>query len=751
MEGSVRFRRFLNAVLQSRRPAETTGEPAPASGRPRLSRTPRSVEAVLDAIESEAGTLNVSAIELEQLLAAPSALAARLRQLLETRRYLDRRLMALFDDVTDTRLMLAFLLVVLHHGVLAAALAEEAAYLERFAALIALRVLIERERLTTRTPEAQALVDLRRECRQGRNRLLAHLVTLAEASRGVTDTHQAFVNDRLVRLAELRMGWQVAQRDSIAFINPPTPLEIAHGCALRDALRERDRIQPQIDDLSQEDADLVVALRATPMRDRGHVRDDLRRVRDRNRTLVARRRELNATIRELRRQLGYRRAPVVVDYLDALDRGLNRPRARDERDRALRTHDQLIQPYSRLRLFTGDETQAWTDYRTLLQLLVAGYSNVSIELAFDAYFRCYPAYEANQDWGFREQWTGGTYPGHPENAIDLTGQIGRNVCLAAPLTLPLPARLRAADELPVPYDYAGSTVVASSLSVSSDAQDIFAKLSIGLLRQRGARSMRSDDIAQIIEANEDSDYAPASVGDHAQRNFDATRLLSGLAHHHLTEVQNVGGLERERAGILATLEQQVAAELGLPAGTEVFRRDRTDASSGHVGVGRLIAVPDHGAVYAAIVAVLSADRHCGRSDRNGLCHRIWRLLLSLLAIPGVRPNRYGVSATVEHRYANPLASGIGGLLPTGYPELVITAFYTHLRRTDPAMRSAGTTVQISDLVGELGTTGNAVSGHLHLELNAVRDGIALGTLLPHEFFPFTAEYLTWLDAQRAWG
>lgn len=724
-------------------PTRAATEAEPTAGRTRSAGRVRRIDEILESVVAEAGTRQLAPGELALLEASGPQVADRLSSLLAQRVYLDRRLVRLYDVTSDARLLMGYLLVVLHHRALASAAAEDQGYLRQFSTAMALRVLIARDQLRPDSPEAQAFNDARRACRRGRNRLLALLEALCASSNGFTETHQAFVHERLVLLAEQRAEWLVAARASVAFSNPPTVAEIQRGKRLRGLQDERERIQRRLEQLADEDAQLLQKLRDTPMRQREPVREDLRRVRDARRALLLRRREVREEIRGHQRALGYRRAPLVVQYLEALDGGLDESAARDARDQCLRRHESLIRSYTRLSLFGSSEQEAWTAYRTLLELLVTGFASISVELPFDAYFRRYPEFDVNRDWGYRDHWTGGTYPGHPENALDLTGQVGSPIVSALPMQVALPTRLREQDELPVPYQYVDSVLAPSSLSASNDAQDIFAKLSIGLLRRRGQRQPRSDAIEQVMDENEDSELAPEYVSDPLARHFDASRILGGLMYRRLTDVQNAGAIEADRSAILAALERQVASELGLASGTAVFRRDRADASSGHVGIARLITVPNHGEVLTAIVTVLGTPANSDRSHPQGLCHRIWRLLQALLGLPGVRAHRYGVSVTVEHRFTDPLAVGAGsGARP--HPDLRITVFYTHLRVAGSGMRVVGGAVRAGDVVGELGTTGNAISGHLHLELSAKRGGVELGTLLPHEFFPLIDDYQRWV-------
>jgi hypothetical protein len=751
MDECIDFMRFQNGVLESPLPermlpgeAYPQAVPSRRSARARLA-TP---EAVLDFVVANAGTGLLGPSELASLGEAANggAVARRLRRLVaEERRYLDRRLLNLFDEGTRPFLLVPFLLVALHHRAIAEMVSFEGELLDKLLDAIALRTVVQREqRAAAGSGTRPALTDLEAaihqlaiDVRRGRNDLVDMLGAIVDNTAGFPATYQAFCNERIRRLVTLREEWKRRDVLSVAFSNPPSSAELTAYERLGVVEVMRDGIPEKRTNLRGQLTDLAQSLRGAAREDRPHIQSDLRDVRQALARLNTMAAELNAERRQLRLRLRSRMA-VIRAYIDARERGRDSRTERDSRDTFLRSFDRRLATYTDLRLYSTDDTETWAVYRSLLRNLILGdpRNNIAIELLVDAYFREYATANSNRDMGFYDSWGGSTYPGHPENALDMTTAAGNRVYAMAPARLRLPLRLREGDDsLLGTFALDRTEVVASQTLATTDVQDAFAKISYGLLRRRGQQRAASGDIADIMTDTGDTDLAPEFLADPAERNFDVTRILAGLIFGNLTESPAGPTVNMIRDGILDDVEAEVRRELGLAPRAVVFRPTPRGGDRGQAGVGRLIAHRPIGEVFTAVSTILGRSEHCGHDPRyrDGLCHRLWRLLWTLHHC-GAEFHRRGQAATLDHHYRATSPS-----IQT--PAVRVQTRYSHLHALAPALLGSGAAVRVGDPLGEVGLTGNAVSSHIHLEISVYRGQDAVGSILAHEFFPLVPSYL----------
>ena len=99
---------------------------------------------------------------------------------------------------------------------------------------------------------------------------------------------------------------------------------------------------------------------------------------------------------------------------------------------------------------------------------------------------------------------------------------------------------------------------------------------------------------------------------------------------------------------------------------------------------------------------------------------LWRFLVELHNA-GAELRTGSGSVTLRHLYE----------FPNGQ-SLTVDVLYSHLFRIG---RLDAASVLPGQLIGEIGTTGNAANIHLHIEFEVRLDSRLLGHCYPHEFFP----------------
>lgn len=754
MDGSAEFERFLRRVLESRLPRRlAAGEAAPAAAprRPRRRARLTSIDAVLDFVVAHAGAAELTTPEQVFLEddANTSAIADRLRALISgPRRYLDQRLRHHVDAQTTTALLTPFLFVVLHHRAIAEMLRHEEELLEIYMTAIALHVVIEREGRAHTTAEQALRRTMQRALVTGRNELTRRVCVLVDNTAGFTTTHQALIHSRLADLLDFRADWVRRNALSVAFASPPSAAEIAEYKRLAEVERLLAALPARRRALQEEFRDLQARRGTTPREGRDQLRQDIQSVAQELRQINRQNRELRAERGRLRRSLGRRRGRIR-DFLAARNSGRNQQSEQRARDEFLRRFNRLLARHTSFELWSSDDDERWEIYRQLLDALVDSDSRVGIELIADGYLERYCQINANRDFGVYQRWTGLTYPGHPENAVDMNAAAGVPIFVAAADTLSLPLWLRELLPTPVgPFAYRETQVSPAGTRATDDTQDVFAKIAYGLLGRRGRRRTGSREIADIFRDHTDPLLAPPWLADPAQRNFTPdrmARIIAGLAFRDLTDTPLGGVVDATRRSIFDDLDALIAAALGLPSGTRIFDRSHIDAGSGQAGVGRLLVhlqraphrIGPH-RVWQEMIRILGSRRHSSHSHPDGLCHRLWQLLQQLRAA-GAAPSRAGQAVDVVHRYR-----AVDPRQPV--TELAVQVHYGHLHAVSPAMLGSAVTVTRGTQLGEIGMTGNAVNSHIHMEIKVKRGGAVIGTLLPHQFFGLTTAYLSRLSA-----
>lgn len=668
-----------------------------------------------------------------------SIIAAKLRQLIQNRDYLSHDLLTLFSDQSPSERLMQCLLMVLHSARLIDVLKRHHQLNEAFQQCIILSVLLRQHR------RDRSLIQARQETyrlvRRGKQSLLARLNRMVDDTQGFDTTYQAFYHQMLDSLLSLKEDWKQDALRANQYLHLPTNQEmetyydiLGKEKAVAYAIRVRNSLNTQRNELTQK-----IRLRGISREERAIYREDRDELNQRYRQQRQHVFELRSQARRMRAQLGRMRLRYCQQHYERLRDGRFNPRESSNRDTFLRWADDKIANLTTHRLWTANEQQRWQTYHTVLEKLVSKENMVAIEVLTDTYLQRYGKINTNRNMALYHPFKGHTYPGHPDGAVDIITQAGHALYVIAPPSIQLPTRLmKNFPNLPddLHFQYVASRVGRSIVSVTSDLQDIFAKLSFGLLRTRGNQRTSSSQIERIMEQHMGSPLAPETVCNPETRHYEERRIIAGLAFRRLTEdEENLDDIDSIREEILNDWQRLINQRLNLPPDTVLFRSDRREAHAGHVGVGRLITFRDPqrnitlGSILRAAREVLEspAQSHRSQDNSNGLVHRIWRLMTSLRTDHGVEANRRAQSVVIDHTYQ---AMYEGNTIP-----LTISPYHTHLHSVASAVRGFGQPVNLGVELGQVGLTGNAISSHLHIEIKVKLNNIQISPMLPHEFYP----------------
>lgn len=706
----------------------------------------RSVHQALDIVEDTLQTTVLSDSDeafLHDQANAP-IIASRLRAQINNRSYFNQRLLSLFHDQSDCERLMQCLLMVLHVHRLIDAKHRHDRILNAFMQCIILTVLISEHR------HDRALIQTRRELyrqvRREKQALLRRLNRMVDDTSGFSTTHQAFYHRQLDALWTLREDWKQDKLLAANYLHLPTNGEMAIFYAIKQQEKEKDYAQRVRASLAAQRQSIVAQIRTrgTSREERrllGHDRDEYS---ERIQAQRAQIRRINREIARQRRQLGTRRFRYAQQYYQMLVENRYNPHESQKRDMFLHWADSLIANVTSHRLWQDNEQRRWQTYIALLEKLVTKHEMVALDVLVDAYLQRYGKINADRNMAVYRSFKGHTYPGHPDGAVDIIITAGTDIYIIAPPALRVPARLmKQMPDTPnnILFRYERSTIGRTPVQMTSDLQDIFAKLSFGLLRSRGNQRTSSREIRDIMAEHGGDVLAPAYLSESETRNFEVRRIISGLAFRRLTEDNDsVPAIDSARENILSDWEKLIVAELQLPRDTVIFRADRRDAHAGHVGVGRLITFRDRergihlGTILNAARRILESPQHSGHEQRyrDGLVHRIWRLMNRLRTDHNVAANRRAQSVIINHHYR------------TTYQEqsipLVIGAYHTHLHSVEHSVRDIGEEVHLGIPLGQVGMTGNAVSAHLHIELQVRLNDREVSPMYPHEFYPLYQDF-----------
>lgn len=592
-------------------------------------------------------------------------------------------------------------------------------WLEAHAGLAALaRSLPRREAL----PVEARRREMFRALRRSRNHLTQIVVAAVGATREFPWAHQLFIEKQLVALLEQRHDWRNQLIDiSVIAVTPPTPGEIELYRRWQDlgrAVREAEAAELAAEAVS---AEIRARHRRAVQPERGRIyteelvpagailrsaRADLRVARQQRRAL----RISRGTIERVERYLAAQRAG---------DRNVALARDRDETLRSLDARLGLVAPGNLMR---PAEDERWRLYEGVLEALT---EESTSQLNTHNFGYCFLAAcrttEIERDIGMSRddqgefQWI--TRPGHAREAVDMNGP-RREIVISRPDRFIVPDRFR----LPAGFsrDPQHRETRLLRATAPNERQDVFGKLAYGLLGSTRARSRALDD---FFDEHGSSPIAPRELRDQRFTSRQLELIILALFASNLTDQDNLAVLRARRARLARRVEEEIAAEVGLEASAELINRARADAG-GRKRFSVMTAL--RGFAGVSPTQMLDALRNILRrtagasGERVPLLDDLWRFLVELHNA-GAELRTGSGSVTLRHLYE----------FPNGQ-SLTVDVLYSHLFRIG---RLDAASVLPGQLIGEIGTTGNAANIHLHIEFEVRLDSRLLGHCYPHEFFP----------------
>jgi hypothetical protein len=762
----------------------------------------RDPQRLLEKIERESGTQDLKRYEAEILSQIENRSVVseyvidyidrrNARGLLSSRlQVAERSLDSILRRLDNTSLLKVFLLLLVYRGIdkLPSAVSN---LLELYEKAMVFSTMIDIHRLGQRSIEQSVLSDFQEAFTEEEQALRETVCGLLEQTLHFESTLQVFINDLLHRLKEYEFEIEDDQRLATLTNFQPSYEQLRNHKRLgtlikliREKAEERRKIPIEIGEIRKQirhNQDTLpnseISAANTPLRkdirDLGIESRRLRRVigeasREKRRLeRIFQRNNLGRQIEEYLRQVNLRQ--FLQKELARRDKFLREYGYELIQNELARTSPEHLLWSPRARI--SDE-QKWTNYTRLLGRLMSGNGYFNLQRIFAELFRGYGPANSNRNYGMGRVTSIGSYPGHGKNALDFNIEAGRETRATAPDFLIVPRRF--SSRLPNlsgrQVQYVRSEIVESHTRVTSDVQDVFAKIAYAILRRGVQRSTQSRDIealmeeegrpsnlptvdpqryrhpsrsleegdvidgidiAELLSVDQGRESEPSGIG----RRPEARRLVAGLAFYNLTSEELPPELDTGRHNFLLEIERYVVSELNLPAGTQIFvRRDPTSSESliglpgnrGSVGYRSLIQAEHRDKTGAITVAI----NRMIQNDVNRISTRLWRFLW-ILRDYGALPHRKGQAVTIDHIYRDPDTNA----------EIRIRVFYTHLFSVDRRIRAsleregAGRrSIQRDQPIGNVGLTGNAVSSHNHIEITVFFGEEEMGKILPDELW-----------------
>lgn len=398
-----------------------------------------------------------------------------------------------------------------------------------------------------------------------------------------------------------------------------------------------------------------------------------------------------------------------------------------------------------------DDKQLWWIYHTALNNIGNGFASFSHEKTLLGLVTQRSAVSKNrQALGVDSSLSVGTYHGHGEGQYDINTAAGKDIKAVQPEKVDLTravGRLKGSTERRI-YDHVSTEVYSFSEIKPEDAdEDVLAKLAYGFF----GRNWKDRDKM--------SDYLAASAEDRkklSKPDPDASRIVAGLVFEKtITGATLSTEVATARRDIRAKLETALHAELkklspavNIPDNVRIL--DTVDASAERQYGGISMITKDAYDAFWALPAtgkaktkpypeknkekvkdvVFEVVRRVALKD-PAVSAPLEKLIADLLAKG--RGNRSGPHVTLIHHYREP-ATG---------KEAWIEVDYRHLLAVSVSKRGAA--LNAEDVIGKVGSSGNAVSPHIHMAIRvyekdprkSTRENPArvIGYLMPLEFFP----------------
>lgn len=437
------------------------------------------------------------------------------------------------------------------------------------------------------------------------------------------------------------------------------------------------------------------------------------------------------------------RNPEVKAYLrsqDPAERAAAETRlakARGERDTELSGFlpDSVDIPVFDLNSLLPDD-QRWWIYQTALLNISSGFPGFSQERSVAELVSSRSIVAKNRSaLGVDYSISIGTYHGHGEGQYDIHAPAGKDVLAVRPGTVDLRRALDS--KTPRIFELLDTKVrSATEIEASHGDDDVLAKLVYGFFGRAWKDPKKIDEY-----------LAGTSTG---KRSPDASRVVAALVFESTLPDSPVSDeVNADRQAIREKLEAALHAELAartpkieIPDTTQILAT--VDASAGSFG-GVSMVTPEaveifkavapvrgkkkpytrktdvSGEVFKAVTKILGSDNDVTKGAED-LIRKLWR---------SGAGTRSGPAVTLIHHYKE----------AGGGQEAWIEVDYRHLSAVEPLARGAD--VASGTSIGKVGSSGNAVSPHIHQAIRVYLTDPRVDTkaipkdyLDPLEFFPF---------------
>lgn len=382
------------------------------------------------------------------------------------------------------------------------------------------------------------------------------------------------------------------------------------------------------------------------------------------------------------------------------------------------------------------DDQRWWIYHTALLNISSGFPDFSQERSVAELVSSRSVVAKNRTaLGVDYSISIGTYHGHGEGQYDIHAPSGKDVLAVRPGTVDLRRALDS--KTPRLFELQDTKVrSATKIEAGHGDDDVMAKLVYGFF----GRAWK--DPAKIDEF-----LAGTST---AKRSPDASRVVAALVFENtLPDSPVSAGVNTDRQAIREKLEAALRAEFAartpkveIPETTKILAT--VDASSGSFG-GISMVTPEVVEIFKAVAPVRGRTKPYGTKgkvsaevlkavrkillddndvtkDTEALLRKLWR---------SGAGTRSGPAVTLIHHYKE----------AGGGQEAWIEVDYRHLSAVEPLARGAD--VASGTSIGKVGSSGNAVSPHIHQAIRVYltdprvdTNAIAKDYLDPLEFFPF---------------
>lgn len=390
-----------------------------------------------------------------------------------------------------------------------------------------------------------------------------------------------------------------------------------------------------------------------------------------------------------------------------------------------------------------DDKQLWWIYHTALNNIGSGFGSFSHEHTLLGLVTQRSAVSKNREaLGVDSNISVGTYHGHGEGQYDINAAAGKEIKAVQPDQVDLSRVLndRSASGTPRFFDRVSTKVLSfSEIDATDGDEDVLAKLAYGFF----GRSWKDRDKMAEFLAGVRGKAIPKPAP-------DASRIVAGLVFENtITGSPPSEAVKKARDDVREKLETALHTELrkltpsvDIPDTVKILAT--LDASEEKQYGGVHMITEDAYSVFFKIPGKGKAKSAYTRDKaRNEIFKAVNSIvladatvnvplekLLSDLLAKG-KGNRSGPHVTLIHHYKE---AGTG-------KEAWIEVDYRHL--LEVAALKKGDTVNSEDVIGKVGSSGNAISPHIHMAIRVYetnpqtdRKASPIGYLMPLDFFPF---------------